>query len=332
MKASLLGFLVMVLLAAVACAAPAPTPTPVATATPVPTPPAPTPYPTATEAAAELPPTATPAATTILPTTTPIPHSGSIIGILPTATLVPTATPRPTATPLPTARPESTAADADICRRTPWVQKRILDLLNVKLCAAVSPRELFRFDQISFGDIRHPDDLAGFDNLDGFTYDGPLNHLDFAHTPALTHLTLSGMPEWPAGWSFADLPELVRLELTAKGAAACQLFDRPTLERLFAPLEGRLDDIALYFQVKIPPEITNDPNLAAEALADALGLDRDKLEDRKGAEQVGREAWDAMTAEERADRIASWGQADNRSIFRTLFSIEISEYYGCGTN
>lgn len=134
-----------------------------------------------------------------------------------------------------------------------------------------------------------------------------MNQAHFADTPALTHLTLSGMPEWPAGWSFADLPELVRLELTAEGAAACQLFDRPTLERLFAPLDGRLDAMALYFQVKIPPEITDDPNLAAEALAEALGLDRDKLGDRKGAEWVGRETWDAMTAEERSDRIASWG-------------------------
>ena len=99
-------------------------------------------------------------------------------------TPLPTATPRPTATPFPTARAESTAADKDIYRRTPAVQEVILRQLAVKLCAAVSPRELFRIDQISF------------------------------------------------------LPDLVDLEVTAEGAAACQLFDRATLERLFEPRGG----------------------------------------------------------------------------------------------
>lgn len=191
---------------------------------------------------------------------------------------------------------------------------------------------MFRFYDISLSNIRHPDDLAGFDNLTHFTHYGALNQVHFADTPALEYLQLSDMPEWPADWSFADLPELERLEITAEGAAACQLFDRPTLERLFAPLDGRLDDLALYFQVRIPPDITEDPNLAAEALGEALGLDRDKLEDRKGAEMVGREIWDAKTAEERADTLASYGWADNASIFRTVFSIEISESYGCSDN
>lgn len=180
--------------------------------------------------------------------------------------------------------------------------------------------------------IRHPDDLAGFDNLSSFTYSGALNLVHFADTPALAYLQLSDMPEWPAGWSFADLPDLERLELTTEGAAACQLFDRPTLERLFAPLDGRLNNMALYFQVRIPPDITDDPNLAAAALGEALGLDRDKLEDRKGAEMVGREVWDAKTAEERADTLASWGWADNANIFRTVFLIEISEGYDCGAD
>ena len=53
------------------------------------------------------------------------------------------------------ARPGSAAADADICRRTPGAQKRILERLAVKLCAAVSPRELFGFDEITIHRI-HP--------------------------------------------------------------------------------------------------------------------------------------------------------------------------------
>ena len=303
------------MLLAAACATP--------TATPAPT--TSTPYPTATEAATAFPPTATSAATPIL-------AAQSIIGILPTPTPTPTLTLIPTATPFPTPRAESTAADKDICRRTPSVPETILRHLPVKLCAAVSPRELFRIDQISLSNIRHPDDLAGFDNRASFTYYGALNQVHFADTPALAYLQLPNMLEWPAGWSFADLPDLERLELTAEGAAACQLFDRPTLERLFAPLARRLNDMALYFQVRIPPDITEVPNLAAAALGEALGLDRDQLEARKGAEMVGREVWDAKTAEERADTLASYGWADNANIFPMVFSIEISESYGCGEN
>ena len=48
--------------------------------------------------------------------------------------------------PLPTARPESIALDRDICRWTPAVQRLILSRVGVKLCLAVSPRELFRID------------------------------------------------------------------------------------------------------------------------------------------------------------------------------------------
>lgn len=303
-------------------------PAPACTSIPA-APPPPTPYPTATEVATALPPTATAAATTILPTATPIPPAGSSIGILPTAPPLPTATPRPTATPLPTARPESAAADADLCRQTPGVQKRLLDLLNVKLCAAVSPRELFRFDHISLTNIRHPDDLAGFDNLSDMTYYGALNHVDFVHTPALRQLMLSDLPEWPEGWSFAGLPELVDVEIVAEGAAACQLFNQPTLEQLFGPPVDRLDDIDLYIQFRIPPAITDAPNLAASS-GEALRLDPDKVADRKGAGMVEREQWDSYSVTERADRIASWGW--DESIFKLIFAIEISEYYDCGTN
>ena len=124
----------------------------------------------------------------------------AIIGISPTATPLPTATPRPTAMRLPMARTESAAEDADLCRRTPGAQKRILERMAVKLCAAVSPRELFWFDEITFHNIRHPDDLAGFDNLSELSYYGPLDQVDFAHPPALRRLKLSDMPEWPEGW------------------------------------------------------------------------------------------------------------------------------------
>ena len=85
----------------------------------------------------------------------------------------------------------------------------------------------------------------------------------------------------------------------------------------------------IYFRIRIPPAITDDRGLAA-ALGDALGLDPDKLADRLGAEQVGRERWDAITVAEKANTLGRF--ADNANIFPTVFSIEISEYYGCGTN
>ena len=81
----------------------------------------------------------------------------------------------------------------------------------------MSPRELFRFDHLSLTNIRHPDDLAGFDNLSDLTYYEALNYADFVHTPALRQLVLSDLPEWPEGWSFAGLPELVDLEIVACG-------------------------------------------------------------------------------------------------------------------
>ena len=86
----------------------------------------------------------------------------------------------------------------------------------------------------------------------------------------------------------------------------------------------------IYFRIRIPTAITDDRDLAASALGDALGLDPDKLADRQGAEPVGRERWDAMTVAEKSNTLGRF--ADNANIFPTVFSIEISEYYGCGTN
>ena len=212
------------------------------------------------------------------------------------------------------------------------MQERILTALNVKLCAAVSPRELFRIGQISLYHIRHPDDLAGFDNLNTLTYSGALNHVHFADTPELTYLQLQDMPEWPAGWSFSDLPKLGRLELRAEGAAACQLFNPQTLDQLFAPLEGRINDVVLSFGIKIPPSITDDGRLAAVALGDALGIDLEAIVDREGARNIGRERWESLTAEERAETMESWGWGDTAVLYQAMFRIEISESYGCSQN
>lgn len=217
------------------------------------------------------------ATATAQPTSEPTPASGSIIQPTSTPTPTPTPAPIPTAAPRPTPQTRNTADDPDICRRTPWVQETILDLLHpVELCAAVSPRELFRILKISLRDIENPGDLQGFENLREFYYSGPVNHLDFSHTPQMQFLTLVDTPEWPGGWSFAALPRLKSLRIgynsSLRGESACQLFDRATLDQVFGPLKNRWHEIDLEIQLTIPQSITPDPDIARTSLAEALGL------------------------------------------------------------
>lgn len=190
----------------------------------------------------------------------------------------------------------------------------IMDRLNIKLCAAISPRELFRVDGTighdwEFRDIGHPDDMAGFDNLRFMGLSGRLDYVDFAHTPSLENLWLS-VTEWPAGFSFVNLPNRKSLHIKAEGAAACQLFNEPTLERLFAPLGDRLDAIDLAVGLKIPPSITDDADLAAESLGVALGLNPDTvLDNGRGRAMFG--DWDSYSAAEKADAVAHSGYGEN---------------------
>lgn len=205
------------------------------------------------------------------------PASGSIIQPTPTPTPTPTPAPIPTVAPRPTPQTRNTADDPDICRRTPWVQDAILDLLHpVELCAAVSPRELFRILKISLRDIENPGDLQGFENLREFYYSGPVNNLDFSHTRKLRFLTLADTPEWPGGWSFAALPRLKSLRIgynsSLRGKSACQLFDRAILDQVFGPLKNRWHEIDLEIRLTIPQSITPDPGIARTSLAEALGL------------------------------------------------------------
>lgn len=348
MKMVLCGFVVMALLAAGACAAGTATPDvgrSMATATATGAGAAATPttvMPTATAAATARATlaaggVATGAAGASGATATPEAGetSGSIMLILPTATALPTATPRPTATPYPTARAVRTAGDDDICRRTPAVQWLIMDRLNVRLCTAISPRELFRIEGIKgndweFAGIGHPDDLAGFDNLRYMGVSGRLDYVDFSHTPRLEVLWVRAT-EWPPGWSFDNLPNLKSLDVRAEGAAACDLFQEGTLERLMAPLAGRLDGIDWGISIKIPPTITEDADLAARSLAAAVGLTSADvwamLDNGKGRNMFG-DAWDQYSAAEKREALGNTGYRGN--LFALVFGVDIQTYHDCG--
>ena len=185
-----------------------------------------TPAPTATAT-----PTATPAAGRIrLPTPTPAPPG-------------PTPTIAPSATPIPTPRPESTARNRNICRRTPSVQTAIMRHLNVNLCAVITQDELFRITgprlfpgggDLELGNVLHPDDLAGLENLEYLRYRGLLDYLDFTHTPALRWIQLREPVEnLPDNFSLTGLPKLERFSGEFRGPAVCRLLEIETLRRVF---------------------------------------------------------------------------------------------------
>ena len=238
------------------------------------------------------------------PTATP----GASIIDFPTPTPAPTTTPAPTATPVPTPRPGSTALDADICYRTPEVQEIILNELGVVLCAMVSPRELFRIREIKMAGILHPDDLAGFDNLLVLTYGGALDFVDLSHTPNLRSLTIYPVTEWPQGFTLDGLPlELLRINM--QDEAACQIFRRGTIERVFGNLTGRWGDIDARIEIRLPDGIVpEDESLttAAVALAEALMLDVDALVEQRLTDNYGadwREEVDSWDPDDRAVRL-----------------------------
>ena len=125
---------------------------------------------------------------------------------------------------------------------------------------------------------------------------GPLNYVDFSHTPNLENLWLAYIPEWPAGFSFANLPPTLKnLSIRVDGAAACQLFNRATVEDVFGALMDRWDEIELDLTVYIPPTITNDPVLADSSLGVALGLDPGMLTERWVRIRAGEGEWDSYT-------------------------------------
>ncbi len=256
--------------------------------------------------AAAATPTVAPTATAAAPEPTATP--GASIIDFPTPTPAPTTTPAPTVTPVPTPRPGSTALDADICYRTPEVQEIILDQLGVVLCAMVSPRELFRIRDIEMAGILHPDDLAGFDNLLELRYGGALDFVDLSHTPNLRSLTIYPVTEWPQGFTLDGLPlELLRINM--QDEAACQIFRRGTIERVFGDLTGRWDEIDARIEIRLPDGIVpEDESLttAAVALAEALMLDVDALVEQRLADNYGddwREEVDSWDPDDRADRL-----------------------------
>lgn len=129
---------------------------------------------------------------------------------------------------------------------------------------------------------------------------------------------------------FANLPSTLKnLSIRVDGAAACQLFNRATVEDVFGPLMYRWDEIELDLTVYIPPTITNAPVLATSSLGVALGLDPGMLTERWGRIRAGEDEWDSYTVEEKRHYLESHGV---ENIFAAWFLIEISEFYDCGAN
>ena len=254
-------------------------------------------------------PTVAPTATEVAPEPTATP--GASIIDFPTPTPAPTTTPLPTVTPVPTPRPGSTALDADICYRTPEVQEIILDHLGVVLCAMVSPRELFRIRDIDMAGILHPDDLAGFDNLLELGYQGALDFVDLSHTPNLRQLQLYGVTEWNRGFTLDGLP-LESLHIEMEGEAACQIFRQGTIERVFGDLLGQWQDINVSIKIRLPDGIVPEGesrDVAAVALAEALGFDVNALAEKQLAADYGedwRDSFEGWSPEYRAEELARY--------------------------
>ena len=257
------------------------------------------------------------AATEVAPEPTATP--GASIIDFPTPTPAPTTTPSPTVTPVPTPWPGSTALDADICYRTPEVQEIILNQLGVVLCAMVSPRELFRIREIEMAGILHPDDLAGFDNLLRLSYGGALDFVDLSHTPNLRQLQLYGVTEWTQGFTLDGLPlESLRIEM--EGEAACQIFRQGTIERVFGDLLGQWQDINVSIKIRLPDGIVPEGesrDVAAVALAEALGFDVNALAEKQLAADYGedwRDSFEGWSPEYRAEELARYMNSAVRQV------------------
>lgn len=238
-------------------------------------------------------PTAAPTATAApapTATTAPTPADSDRITfptLTPTAA-PPTATAAPTLTPVPTPRPGNTAADPDICRRTPEVQYALMDHLDINLCRAITVGELFRITgltpsgaNLELRHILHPDDLAGLVNLRRFDYyEGSLDYVDFSHTPEMRRIDIGPIIEsWPPGFTFAAAPKLEYIAARITGAAACQMLERETLRRVFGDPGDRAQPLTLnidvYYSTDSLPDTTQGQRDfrygMAMALADAIG-------------------------------------------------------------
>ncbi len=150
------------------------------------------------------------------PTNTPAPVA------TPTAAPAPTATPAPVDMPTPIPEPvvpHQTASPEtydDICDRHPNVQEKILDKLNVQLCADVNERELFRL----YGGIEILQPIPSI----------PLRASDFA---GLVNLQSLGMERADiATGAISGLVNLQSLRVEGANIATGAIGGLPSLERL----------------------------------------------------------------------------------------------------
>ena len=254
-------------------------------------------------------PTAAPASQAAVTEAAPARNVGIV---LPTITPAPTNTPAPTrppATAVPTPRFAGGDEHDDICLRSPSVQNALLERLRINRCTQVDHRELSRITDatgdIELYDILHPEDLAGLVNLRRFYYSsGPLDYIDWNHLPSLRQVSMR-IEAWPPDFSFAPLPLLEGLSLVIVGAAACEIFQQDVLERVFGPVMERDAGgrrIDWWLQVGVPVAMSGEygddyGRLAADALAQAIGLDLDGLTEAALVEDYGRDWRDTVGAE-----------------------------------
>ena len=90
----------------------------------------------------------------------------------PALTRAPTGTPRPIASAVATPVPPPTPAGPGICGRSPTIQNRLLSMLKIPSCQAITEPELFRITErmtIGFETPPQPGDFTGLVNLQGLS-------------------------------------------------------------------------------------------------------------------------------------------------------------------
>ncbi len=90
----------------------------------------------------------------------------------PALTRTPTGTPRPIASAVATPVPPPTPAGPGICGRSPTIQNRLLSMLKIPSCQAITEPELFRITErmtIGFETPPQPGDFTGLVNLQGLS-------------------------------------------------------------------------------------------------------------------------------------------------------------------
>ena len=178
-----------------------------------------------------------------------------------------------------------------------------MDLLNVNLCVMVSPRELFRIESFQVRDVYHPDDLAGFANLQTLEYSGMLDYLNLTHTPELRQLTLREITHWPDGFAFPHLPRLEELDIHIGicSAAGNQIFRQGTAGQIFGNLMGLWPDNGVQLEIHLSyfaATYDNEYSQARRGLVvvqvDVSGYDVEALAENWMVDQYGedwREYW-----------------------------------------